>query len=243
MSPDASRKTIDTNFDFRSDAQHGSDPDRTSPTLRRYHAALWSRPLPRGDIFLLDTRTPGRYLSHTSRVGDFAMSSDTCVPGYLGWTRMETAVREVPDYKLRSFERMRYTIGSMMIWPSTTVKGVGTINAMRGFNSRIGDRLDLTLECVRRHYEGQSSPLARVMDANAAYFGLFANFGGFIEFFELQDLADPATGDVRFMLPFGAFDRPGHPIGVLEYKAYLKEARRFLKARNSRIAALGVAAP
>ncbi len=236
-------KTIDTTFDFRSDAPSGTDPDATSPTLRRYHAALWSRPLPGGGTFLLDAGTPSRYLSHSSSLGDFALSSDTCVPGYGGWTRVEASVRKVPAYKRRSFQRLRYTIGGMLIWPSTTVEGVGTINGMRGFNSRIADRLDLTLECVRLHYAGQASPLARVVDANAAYFELFASFRGFIEFFELQDLADPATGDVRFMLPFTAFDRQGYPMDAHEYKAYLKEARRFLTARNSRIAALGVVDP
>ncbi len=105
------RKPIDTNFDFRSDAPPGTDPDKTSPTLRRYHAALWSRPLPGGGMFILDIGTPGRYLSHRSNLGDFAMSSDTCVPGYLGWTRLETTVRGVSDRELQSFQRLRYTIG------------------------------------------------------------------------------------------------------------------------------------
>lgn len=235
-----SRDTLDVGFDFRSDAPPGTDPDATSPTLRRYHAALWSRPLPGGQHFTLDTDHSWRYLSHTSELGDFALSSDTCVPSFLGWKRMDETLQGVPLRQQRSFQRHRYTIGSMMIWPSTTVEGAGTINGMRGLNSRVADRFDLTLECVRRHYDGESNPLEKVLTANRSYFDLFESFSGFIESFELQDLADPTTGTVRFMMPFNDFDGPGHPRDAEEYKSYMKEARRFLTARNSRIAASGV---
>ncbi|WP_113903400.1 DUF6994 family protein [Brevibacterium celere] len=35
-----------------------------------------------------------------------------------------------------------------------------TINGARGLHPRIVDRFDLTLECIRRHYRGEPSPLA-----------------------------------------------------------------------------------
>ncbi|WP_419790152.1 DUF6994 family protein [Sphaerochaeta associata] len=35
---------IDTNFNVYSDAK-GIDPDNSSPTLKRYHKLLWSKPL------------------------------------------------------------------------------------------------------------------------------------------------------------------------------------------------------
>jgi hypothetical protein len=35
---------IDTNFNFYSDAS-GDNPDNSSPTLKRYHKLLWSKPL------------------------------------------------------------------------------------------------------------------------------------------------------------------------------------------------------
>ena len=38
-------KAIDSTFDFRSDTPPGKDPDARSPTLRRYHQLLWSKPL------------------------------------------------------------------------------------------------------------------------------------------------------------------------------------------------------
>jgi hypothetical protein len=35
---------LDVGFDFRSDA-NGGDPDRKSPTLKKYHLMLWNKPL------------------------------------------------------------------------------------------------------------------------------------------------------------------------------------------------------
>ena len=57
---------IDTTFDFRSDTPPGQDPDACSPTLRRYHQLLWSKPLPNGTPFELDVTTPYAYLHHLS---------------------------------------------------------------------------------------------------------------------------------------------------------------------------------
>ena len=51
--------TIDIAFDFRTDAPEGKDPDAYSPTLRRYHQLLWSKPLPSGASFDLSDTTPG----------------------------------------------------------------------------------------------------------------------------------------------------------------------------------------
>lgn len=50
---------IDTSFDFRIDSA-GKDPDKCSPTLRRYHRMLWSKPLPGGEVFALEDGFAGR---------------------------------------------------------------------------------------------------------------------------------------------------------------------------------------
>jgi hypothetical protein len=74
--------TIDITFDFRSDTPPGKDPDSHSPTLRRYHKRLWSKPLPNGLQFdLLDT-TPHVYLHYPSMIGEFWLSSDAVVPTF-----------------------------------------------------------------------------------------------------------------------------------------------------------------
>ncbi len=57
---------IDVTFDMRSDAG-GRDPDSYSPTLRRYHQLLWSKPLPNGVVFDLVTDRRHSYLHHESK--------------------------------------------------------------------------------------------------------------------------------------------------------------------------------
>ena len=53
-----SRRGDRITFDFRSDTPPGRDPDALSPTLRRYHQLLWSKPLPSGAPFELDGGPP-----------------------------------------------------------------------------------------------------------------------------------------------------------------------------------------
>ena len=73
---------IDVTFDFRSDTPPGKDPDTFSPTLRRYHQLLWSKPLPSGALFELDVTGPPYYLHHRSELGEFWLSSDAVVPSF-----------------------------------------------------------------------------------------------------------------------------------------------------------------
>ena len=64
---------IDITFDFRSDTPGypKRDPDTVSPTLRRYHKLLCSKPLPSGVVFELVDTTPRAYLHHSSQLGEF----------------------------------------------------------------------------------------------------------------------------------------------------------------------------
>lgn len=55
---------IDTSFDVYTDTPEGMDPDSYSPTLRRYHQTLWSKPLPNGKAFHLSIESPNSYLHH-----------------------------------------------------------------------------------------------------------------------------------------------------------------------------------
>ena len=72
---------IDTNFNFFSDA-NGGDPDSTSPTLRRYHKLLWSKPLPNGDILQLHDDKKNAYLYHKSELGNYIFGSDAITHSY-----------------------------------------------------------------------------------------------------------------------------------------------------------------
>jgi hypothetical protein len=65
---------IDITFDTYFDTPPGKDPDTDSPTLRRYHKLLWSKPLPNGTVFELNDTVPKAYLHHHSEAGEFFLA-------------------------------------------------------------------------------------------------------------------------------------------------------------------------
>jgi hypothetical protein len=138
-------EAIDITFDFRSDTPPGGDPDALSPTLRRYHQLLWSKPLPSGVPFVLDVTTPP-YLHHRSELGEFWLSSDAVIPTFSRELRLAHIIDQIPEVKREEFNRIGYTIGGMMVFPANRVGGAMTINGARGFHPRIKDRFDLTVE-------------------------------------------------------------------------------------------------
>lgn len=118
-------------FDFRDDTPAGKDPDVYSPTLRRYHQALWSKALPGGVQFQLDTTTPRVYLHHESDLGEFFLASDSVIPTFTRHTRMASIIEQVPLEDRLGFLRLSYTIGGMMVFPGNKLEGQMTINGAR----------------------------------------------------------------------------------------------------------------
>lgn len=141
---------IDTSFHFRADAG-ARDPDRHSPSLRRYHKLSWSKPLPSGALFELDDSTPGWYLHHRSEVGEFFLSSDSIQPTFTRYLLMKHITGQCPEAENEAFRTAGYTIGAYIVFPQNQVDRKPTINGARGLDPRIRDRMDLTLECIRRH--------------------------------------------------------------------------------------------
>lgn len=226
---------VDVTFDFRSDTPAGGDPDALSPTLRRYHQMLWGRALPSGAEFTLDAARPGHYLYHRSSLGEFTLSSDSIIPTFTRWVRMQPIITQIPEEENEAFRAIGYTIGGMMIWPRDPIGGQRTINVERGFNQRIADRMDLTLECIRRNYVGQPSPLEATLERYAKYFALFGDFRGFVDHFFLQDLTTADHSEVVFFMPFDDFKPPAVPRDVATYLEYRRQTIDFITARNSRI--------
>ena len=237
MSIERDREPIDTTLDMRDDAS-GRDPDQHSPTLRRYHKLLWSKPLPGGALFDLDDRTPGSYLHHKSDLGEFSLSSDSAIHTFTRWSRMATIMAQIPREDIEAFRREAYTIGGMIVFPANKVDGKPTINGARGMNRRISDRIDLTLECIRRHYAGETSPLGEVLDRYSGFFDLFDDFAGYVDFFLLQDLLTEDRNAVKFLMEFDDFTTPAVPSDLDSYLAYRDRTMEFLTARNRRIAEL-----
>ena len=156
-----SRTDIDITFDFRFDTPKGKDPDAVSPTLRRYHQLLWSKPLPGGVVFKLGDTTPGVYLHHKSEVGEFRLSSDAVIPTFSSAERLSGILDQIPKGEVDKFNRICYTIGGMPLFPQNRIGRGITLNGARGFHPRIKDRFDLNLECIRRHYGNAQSNSSR----------------------------------------------------------------------------------
>ncbi|RYF54696.1 MAG: hypothetical protein EOO27_23025 [Comamonadaceae bacterium] len=227
--------TLDTSFDFRSDAG-GLDPDTHSPTLRNYHQRLWSKPLPNGKMFDLVTTTPNAYLHHRSDLGQFFLASDSVIATLTG--RAKRLTDQLNEGDRAEFHRVGYTIGGMMVFPGDRREGKMTLNGARGFHPRIADRLDLTLECIRRHYVGEPSPLGDTIARYSDFFALFDDFAGYAEFFHLQDFVSDDSSAVDFLHSFDDFTTPAVPATLDTYMEYRRRSIEKVKARNRRIDAL-----
>lgn len=221
---------IDVTFDFRDDVPAGKDPDLYSPTLREYHRSLWSKHLPSGHMFTL-AKGEKTYLQHESSLGHFVLSSDTITTRLRG--RASKVAKEIPPESLPP--QLGYTIGSSIIFPGNRIDGASTINGARGFHPRIADRFDLTLECIRRHYRGETSPLGPTLQRYADFFALFSSFPQYVEFFLLQDLWGSRVSRIKFLHHFDDFSTPTVPKTPGDLIDYLQANNAFVEARNSRI--------
>ena len=128
----------------------------------------------------------------------------------------------------------------MLVWPANRVGGMMTINGARGLHPRIADRMDLTLERVRRYYLGQSSPLGDVLARYGDFFDLFEHFGGYMEYFLLQGMVTEDHSAVTFFLPFDNYKTPSSPKDVRGYMVYRRLSIEFIEARNGRIDGLAI---
>jgi len=226
---------INTTFDFRTDTPEGKDPDKYSPTLRSYHKHLWSKPLPGGAVLTLVDTTKWSYLHHQSDLGEFHLTSDTMNASFQQRRRLQHLRDQVPQVDMSGLMDRMYSIGNMILFPGRQVNGKMTINQARGCNGSIADRFDLTLECIRRHYADEDSPLAPTLDIYADFFALFGSFDGYVEFFMLQDLLSP-DGSISFYLPFEAFGKTSPLPGDEEaFTEYVRSATNFIVSRNRRI--------
>jgi hypothetical protein len=225
---------IDTKFDFRTESGT-KDSDAASPTLRAYHRQLWSKELPTGQKLELHEDSK-KYLIASAPIDGLRLTSDSITNSMAGHRALSHIIPQLPDGLVADVKSYGSTVGSRLIFPGDRAPGGQTINVARGFNSKIRDRFDLTLECIRRHYAGEPSPLAATLDRYRVFFALFGDFNGYIEFFLLQDLVN--NQKVKF---FTDIDWPAnggpYPLTVCEYELYANRTIEFVVNRNERIQA------
>ena len=239
---------IDVDFDFTSDTPHfwdgfwsknhglggsNNDPDAESKTLQMYHKLLWSKQLPNGEHMKLDAGVGSQYLTWK----EFRFGSDSIVASFRHLKNQELlnqVAKSVPDYSafVESFLRKAYTIGGSIIFP----KRVGGVNQSRGCHPLIRDRWDLSLECIRRYYQNEDSPLRQTLETDKPFFDLFVDFKGYVDFFFLQDCVSEDYSSVHFRLGDGSFSSYPLPLTVPEYLDWIQKELEFVKKRNARIA-------
>ena len=225
---------IDITFNVFSDTPKGKDPDSFSPTLRKYHHILWSKQLPNGKQFYLDLETP-KLLHHKSDLGEFFLSSDQIGNTYSNVKKMSHIVGQVSQDEMDYFSNIRATIAGHAIFPARRIDNKMTINGARGVNHKIQDRFDLTLECIRRFYKKENSPLTVVFERYSQFFDLFENFKGYVDFFLYQDLVNEGCSEIKFWHPFDDFQGSSLPSSLNEYLSYKEKVISFLIERNQRI--------
>jgi hypothetical protein len=225
---------IDINFDVYTDTPKGKDPDSYSNTLRNYNKLLWSKQLPCGTIFDLSDDLP-RLLHHKSELGEFILSSDSIGHTYSRIKRTSAIVNQFPQNEINEFFKLCSTIGAYIIFPAYKIENQMTINGARGLHSKIVDRFDLTLECIRRYYLNINSPLSNVLIRYSDFFKLFGDFKGYVDFFLLQDLIKVETNEINFFLPFEDFASNPVPNTQEDYAIYKRNLINFVTMRNKRI--------
>ena len=132
---------------------------------------------------------------------------------------------------MKDYSRKDYTIGGVMIFPKRPMG----INPARGMNQYIKDRFDLTLECIRRYYNNEDSPLYNVLLKDKEFFDLFIDFKGFVDYFFLNDLVTDDYKHIKFLIGNGEFVKKPIPKTFDEYMTWMNKQQEFLEARNKRV--------
>ena len=118
-------------------------------------------------------------------------------------------------------------MGGMIVFP----KHPNSINQVRGINRRICDRWDLTLECIRRHYSDEESPLSRCLNQDKRFFDLFVDFKGYVDFFYLNGCVTNDYSKVIMWLDTELFVKDPLPKTVSEYESWVESQISFVKDR------------
>ena len=224
---------IDISYDFRTDTPKGKDPDKYSKTLKRYHQILWSKELPNGEVMQLED-SHDLYYYLTWKDYDFGSDSIIVTLRYKKNKSILDKVSEIVSDSEAYYEnliRRGYTMGGMIIFP----KHVNSINQRRGTSSKISDRWDLTLECIRRYYNGEDSPLSKVLESDKSFFDLFVDFKGYVDYFFLQDCVSCDYSEVEIWCGDATFEKSGLPETVDDYFEFIRREYEFLDKRNERI--------
>lgn len=250
-----SKSKFNLNYDYFTDTSKGKDPDSHSKNLNYHHQIIWSKRLPSGEMFdLKPLHTNGRRLLYhkSKKLGEHVLASDAIIHPLYYYNRQEgkfldkiAYANSFPSAQIKSelknkiidFNFKAVGLSCYTLFPAKQILRKNTINQARGVNRKICDRVDLTLECIRRYYDEikQPNPLLDTLKRYDSFFKLFGSFKGYVDFFLLQDLVSENYSSVHFWLPLDEFNRSPLPQSSNEYTLYMNKALNFIKARSERI--------
>lgn len=240
-------------------ASTGWDPDRKSKSLAETHAFLWSGKTgnTQNPDIKLDLNVVGRknFILNDKKTS-ILFSSDTLINSFKWKRTKETVLRplinELGSDKYHemqeAFTKKAYTIGGMIIFPQR--KAENSINRQRGFDTLIADRVDLTIECIRRYFFNETNPCrflsSSVLEKNGDFFRLFGTgfdgFKAYIDFFFLNDIVSPDYKKVRSFIGTKEFleqdafsTSPSYPKNKEKWIQWKENAVDFIDKRNQRI--------
>ena len=221
---------IDITYDVRADS-YGKDPDFASEMLKSYHQLLWSKPLPNGQVMEL-TKGKGFYL----KWNDLYLGSDSIIVSFMQdrYKQKQLIMDGIPNFPQyrENYLKKAYTIAGSIVFPQVR----WSMNQARGCSRKIADRWDLTLECIKRFYAGESSPLDTALQRSESFFNLFVDFKGYVDFFLLQDCVD-SNYNVELWLDTSLFISDPMPETVESYKVWIEKELEFVAKRGKRIEA------
>lgn len=252
---------IDVSLDFSNDPEcrfwlpnknvnsERLDPDTSSRFLRRYHYLLWNNkkisPNRNEKFGLIEATDMNDYLVYDKK---FRFGADCIINLYTHHNNefirniLKNVRKQMGDsYKIRENEYIHksYTIGANLIFP----KHRPSINTVRGNIYGIADRIDLTMECIRRWYENRNdyTPLSYILNEyDAWFFEKFETFENYIDFFLMQDLVSRGADgkyNINFFLKRNAQgDLHGYPENENEWFELYDNELSFLDNRNKTIA-------
>jgi len=230
---------IDVSYNFRADIKDPRkfDVDRDSEYLHRYHHILWSRKFKGKRIFDINLSLNRPYYFNWNSQ---KLTSDSIINTFRSKKNriIQSVIKEFSEKEMDEFQNIGSTIGGFIIFPGRKINHSLTINQSRGLNYNIKDRFDLTLECIRLYYLGESgkNPLSGVFKNYASFFNLFGDFKVYVDFFLLQDLVDVNYEEIKFWLNFKGFGKSSPiPLNYEDYRSYKENVIRFINKRNHRI--------
>lgn len=175
------------------------DPDAFSEILYDFYAELWKYQKEKLKLNVpeVENKWKGSYWELIGvNNNQFRLGTDSIMSIYWHRFDMREFIKKLIKENFRNFIKeyllKSNKIGGYIVFP----RHIQSINQQRGTCSKVNDRFDLTLECIRRYYveKENDNPLFSVLNKDEKFFNMFGEdkegFEKYTEFFCLNESYD-----------------------------------------------------